>query len=345
MDNQTVLARIISGETLLEYKDTIYVHKMPSRSIRNQAELVYKRALARAEQEDMINEKTLLEILFVANLWTPDDETKLKNFQTDLENTKLKAFEERKKTNVLKEARRIIETANENIITLLNNRHQYDFLTDVYYARCCKQRFLFCKSLSCDETPLIQNESLPIEDLISVYNISRVDDTFIRALALNDEWQSFWASKKYCGRGLFDVASVDLTDEQRSIIGWSQFYDSLRECSDLPDGIIEDHDLLDGWLISQRKKREVENKKRNVQSRISPSIAGNDEVYIANNYVDDELMLVEEPIEETVEQIKLLSSEFEQGIKKQRSQALEKHGQLTEINMPDAKLRALSKNG
>ena len=47
---------------------------------------------------------------------------------------------------------------------------------------------------------------------------------------------------------------IDLTDSQRILIAWSSLYESINEHPECHDTfVIEDNDMLDGWLILQRK--------------------------------------------------------------------------------------------
>ena len=64
-----------------------------------------------------------------------------------------------------------------------------------------------------------------------------------------------WAAGKKEGR-IFDKLPIELSTEQKTLIGWSMMYDSIAESPDAPvDEIIEDDDALDGWLIVQSRKR------------------------------------------------------------------------------------------
>ena len=86
----------------------------------------------------------------------------------------------------------------------------------------------------------------------------------IRELARSEPWKSIWSSSKNEGV-LFGKRAIELSEEQKHLIMWSTMYDSIGESPDSPsDKIIADDDMLDGWLILQRRERE-HNKKEQFQ--------------------------------------------------------------------------------
>jgi hypothetical protein len=338
------LLRIISGETIIEYQGETYIHKTPTRRARNFAEHIYNKSLIKAVEQEMFSEEEILELLYQYNYWSLKDDESLETFKKDIENTKVKIFERREESGTVKEGKRILSVAKENINKLLARRHQYDYLTGSAYAQSCKARYLFAHSLfTTDEIPLNET-ALPLEDLLAVYNTNRLSDEEIRNLSRSDEWQTYWNSRKAC-IGLFDIAAVDLNDEQRSIINWSQFYDSIQEHPDFPGEIIEDNDMVDGWVILQRRKRHKEQTKDSIENRISDRARGADEVYVFPQYVTENMELVNEDPMKLINKVNEISSDYEKMLKKKRADKLARHGELTELNMADMTTRAMMKNG
>ena len=73
-----------------------------------------------------------------------------------------------------------------------------------------------------------------------------------------------------------------MTVEQKAMVVWSSIYDNIAESPECPHKtILDDDDMLDGWLILQRQNREKEQKKkRGNEYTGSQKIANAQEVYI-----------------------------------------------------------------
>lgn len=79
----------------------------------------------------------------------------------------------------------------------------------------------------------------------------------IRALARSPEWRFRWAAYKTSGN-LFGKPLMELTNDQDSLVYWSQVYDAAFESMDKPSqSVIDDDEALDQWFEDQAKKRKV----------------------------------------------------------------------------------------
>ena len=66
-------------------------------------------------------------------------------------------------------------------------------------------------------------------------------------------------------------------------------YDNIAESPDSPsEDVLEDDDMLDGWLLIQRREREKDKKEKSVESVIgNQKISGADEVFVAAKSQED----------------------------------------------------------
>ncbi len=86
----------------------------------------------------------------------------------------------------------------------------------------------------------------------------------IRSLARDDYWRSQWMVKK---AGIFKYDP--LTDEQLSLATFSRMYENISKHPEPPpNGVINDDDMLDGWLALQNQERKP---KKNFGSKIENS--------------------------------------------------------------------------
>ena len=79
---------------------------------------------------------------------------------------------------------------------------------------------------------------------------------------------------------MFSGVVSDWTDDQRSLVSFSQMYDSVYEHPECPDDkIIDDDDMLDGWMIVQKRKIAKAKKQAQVDD-INPNLKNAGEVFL-----------------------------------------------------------------
>ena len=102
-------------------------------------------------------------------------------------------------------------------------------------------------------------------------------------------------------------------------------YDSIAESPESPsDEIILDDDMLDGWLIIQRRERELRTKQKAAEDIIgNEKIANSDEVYIVAKS------------EEDISNINELNDPQAKAIKHAREKALLSEERTKQENLPD----------
>jgi hypothetical protein len=151
----------------------------------------------------------------------------------------------------------------------------------------------------------------------------RITQAQYRDLALSDVWLGMWRNAKLAGKGVFNCASSEMTDEQRTICSWANLYDNVWQDPDHPpDYIISDHDALDGWLILRKQKQAEENikKKYNLDD---PKFANADEVYFMANDA------------ESLKEISSLNSPQAKNAKQQRFDLIKKKGKVIDAEFGD----------
>ncbi len=96
---------------------------------------------------------------------------------------------------------------------------------------------------------LANTNSLIAERLYRAYIKDSVTLTEIRKLARSDYWQNLAAASK-------PFKYYPLTDEQVALATYTRMYLNISKHPECPDAdIINDDDLMDGWLIAQNKQR------------------------------------------------------------------------------------------
>jgi hypothetical protein len=159
--------------------------------------------------------------------------------------------------------------------------------------------------------------------LLGDYLKCRPDELALRKLSQYSKWRIIWASGRQEGR-VFGVPSTWLTEEQKGLIAWSKLYDNLGEHSEPPPKeVIEDDDLLDGWIILEQKKREKARSEREGDDKARKR-GGAQEVFIPAETREDA---------KRIEQMNEAGAAF---TKRQRMAALKSKGVMAEQHMPDS---------
>ena len=118
-----------------------------------------------------------------------------------------------------------------------------------------------------------------LDQVMSELKVIKPNETEIRKMARSEEWNTIMSASKKSK--LFSIPITEMLDEQINLINWSLMYQSISQHPEKPmQDIIEDDILLDGWLIKQRKKNEVETRNKTADSTFSEKMEGFGEVFL-----------------------------------------------------------------
>lgn len=329
-DREALINQIICGYTVCEYgNDSVIVHE-PSPITKVRAQQLYKKSLNDAILNDNPTFKETLDEMISWGMWDKRREKEYDELSIKLEALKIELYQSFlsfKRKDTIKHA---IADVRRREIQLTRERDAYRFTTAEGAAAAIKNKFLICESTTTmDGQPLFplgfsKTNNYHIEQLTQSYFSNRVDENVLRDLCKNEPWRSIWSAGKFEG-GVFGKPSSLLSNDQRMIMIWSKIYDSIHESPDCPpEEVLDDDDMLDGWMIINSRKREAE-KKESHGLKPGDKFAGADEVYI----------LAED--ENAVARIEAMNSREAKVIKQQRFRALESSGGiLAEQHMPDS---------
>lgn len=300
------------------------IYRNPSRKSRFFAHQIYQEAYREAkflplETLDQIETK-----LNKMQLWSRQDSTKLFEIEEDINLQKKKYFNERLKTEKTKANKFTLDKLKEEHIKLLNRRHQLDHMTCEYIANTAKIRFLTGCGLYVNKkrywTDPINDFKKPdklIDFVMLEINNLTPHELQVRRVARSGYWRSIWYSK---GDSLFGTPRADYTPLQKNLVSWSIFYDNIAESSECPENfVIENDDMLDGWVLIQKDKRRSQEK-----GRLAESLA---------NGRDGEIF-VEVDTPEDARRIHELNNSAGELLRKQRLNIVNKKGVVDEVQLP-----------
>lgn len=328
------VSRIINGIFRCNINDHFYIIKQPDRNIRHIAQQIYVDTIREAELEGMYNDEELENFLIENGMWSEQKEADLKQIQEDMDELKVKLFKSTYKSEERNMIRKMLEVAKSTFFSLYQQKNAYNHLSCDGFASTMKIRYLVGKSLMHENGNAVwkdeefwKNTDPLLEDAISSFVENKISDKEFREIARTDPWRSTWTCRKTEG-SLFGVPAVDLTDEQKNIIVWSSLYDNIYDHPNAPlEEVVKDDDMIDGWLIIQRREREEKQGKVQVENYISnDKIRNSGEVFIIAQTKED------------AKKIDSLNDDQSKIVKKQRLKYLNEKGHVDESQMPDTKL-------
>ena len=280
------VSRIQAGYLRYKINDVVlHIHE-PSTGTDYEANEIYLEAYEEG-QEELCTDDYIYELLIQNDMWSEEEQKELDDVAPKhIEYWQEKLFQSSFDTEQQVTFRKYLTKAKRHYNSLHEKRSVYNYMTLSGYATFAKNIYSVSHSTKhVDGTPVDWNKI----DIVKVMNYiyqSSITQEQIREIARTSPWTTLWHTRKK-NNTIFD--RVKLTQDQQQLISWSAMYDNIRESPDCPaDNIIEDDDMLDGWLSLQRKKRIQEQSKKDADQQISNSkIQGSDEIFVmANNQQD-----------------------------------------------------------
>lgn len=325
------VSRIVSGT--LPFKK--YTIGQPSRLNRFVANEIYQRAWKEAHLQSILTNEELYSFLVLRGIWTTEMEDEHKLLTEKIDDMKVGLYENWSQSTARFQIRHALNIGKAELLRLDGVRHGLDHITCEGIAASARIRFIVGTSIFrrdgspyWDE-PLVEWESPDdtVEAAIEHIYRHRLNESETRELCRTEPWRSIWSARTHAGAGLFGVASVDLTDEQRTLMLWSTIYESIKEHSEVPsDDVIEDDDMMDGWLISQRRRREAMMTQKKADEIGNERIRKADEVFVPADA-------------EGAKKVEAMNDMNAKNIKAQRMALLKQRGRVPEIHMPDTRQR------
>jgi len=313
---------------MCQVNNTTYFVCPPSPADKLNASVAYEDILYECSFTGVFTQESLLQMLLDNNLWTMEEENELNSAPTRMDALKVEmykrfiAFQSRR----VEQAKRLLLRLRTRQAELARRRHAYDLYTDTGLAEAFRlQHLISCSTRDVNDNPVdleSQSEAI-LRRLLDDYLRSRPNEFDLRKLSQYSKWRMIWSSGRQEGR-VFGVPSTWLTDEQQGLIAWSKLYDNINEHPEQPiKEVVEDDDLLDGWIILEQKKREKERSEREGDDKARKR-GGAQEVFIPAETREDA---------KRIEQMNEAGAAF---TKRQRMAALKSKGVMAEQHMPDS---------
>lgn len=316
--------RIISNVLLFEYQDNVYEIRTPTPDIKYKASLIYQRHYDKCIKNGVLDEEQTLEALKFNNLWTDEDEEALnKTIPEDIEKLKYKLYINEARPSIREQTEMLLKAWKKAQSEMQARRNQ--FFNHTCHASALYQQ----KEYEIKHSTYLNGKKFEwtnTKPVMTFYYNSSISNTVFRELARTSPWNVFISASKYTN-GVFDKPATLLSDEQLALLYWTSFYDSVSQAHDCPPNrIIENDDMLDGWLIMKnRESKEREKEQAGNQMITNKKIAEADEIFLVAKSAED------------ISNIDALNSNHAAALKQSRLAHIKRVGNTDHRDLPDVK--------
>ena len=328
-EREYFVARIRSGIHKLDFGEIKLKIVPPTLIQAAEVQEVYTVSYRKAQEDGFLTHEDMLESMKGRGLWSDEDEDKIKGLEKDIDRLKVELFQNRNKEDMVARIRLYLDAGkkqlNEKLSQkMLNYENTCEGISQL--ARVNSLISLTCLNWNTDET--YDFKEIPIDSVMKLYGLQVLSETSLRELARNEPWNSTWVLKDSASFDIF-TRREELTTDQKNLLVWSRMYESIQESPDCPsDDVVKDDDMLDGWFIVQKKKRDQEKVQSEIEQSTSNSkISNSDEIFVMAGSQKD------------ANKINDSNTHHVQQIKKQRMAVIKHKGAASDLDFQDQQLK------
>lgn len=312
-----ILNRIIQGRLRLRLGDLVLFIYEPDKDLLEESYEIYEDAKMQAYFSGSYIKQEVLEILLKYDMWSPLDDREADDLEKKIEDLKVHAFKSFFKTKELIGIKRNIRNIEKQCFTLRTKKLQLDHLTCEGVASFARQAWIVQRTTKNLDNSCFDFSKYSVSYMMEQYQKNTITQDVFRKIARMPHWRSIWNSSKQRG-DIFGKSAIELDSQQLALNSYSIMYDNVYESPEAPnDKIIDDDDCLDGWFITQKRKREKEKKQSEIDNMLSNSkIANSQEIFLvandqtqANEVYDLNDPLARQTIRERQQQIHSMASD------------------------------------
>ena len=328
-EREYFVSRVRSGLYKLDFGDVKLKIVPPTLEQDLEIQEVYINSYRQAEKDGFLTHEDLLESMKERGLWSDKEEDKIKGLEKDIDRLKVELFQNKNKEDLVKRIRTYLKAGKEQLNEQISKKLISYENTCEGIAQVAKVNMLIkITCLRCDTGELYDFEEISLDDVMKLYGMQILSEVSARELARTEPWNSLWVLKDTDTFEFFNSKS-QLNADQKNLLIWAKMYESVQESMDCPsDDVVQDDDMLDGWFIIQKKKREQERVQSDIeQSTQNTKIANSDEIFIMTDNKSD------------AERINSSNTFHNQQVKKQRAEVIKNRGEAGDLDFQDQQLK------
>jgi hypothetical protein len=249
--------------------------------------LIYGNIINEEKYGEWIREENLIPVMMSLGLWARNTEKEISRLEKKIEDLKVDLYKNFKKRDNQKKIRKSLQDTKSDLGSIIMRKH--DFMTHTLegYALSIKNEYIICRTLYKNDKRLFDSQNQDstsytyFNDLVNEINQYMISIDQFKTIARSPAWRSYWNANK---TNVFSAQVIDWTDDQRTLVNITKMYDNVLENPECPpEEIINDDDMLDGWMITQKRKAEKEKSQKSLDE-LNPNLKNANEVFLfANN--------------------------------------------------------------
>ena len=311
-DRERILYSILSGTKIFKVKNQKIVVKSPTIDILSESNFIYDEVYKESILLGSYRKKDLQDLLLGKGFFRTDEFEFIDKFQHSLETAQKKFYKERENPLQYQSNKEIISLLRQKYLKIITKHNKFDVYTAEGTASYIKTLFIL-KNTTYHNNKLIKYNKKLFDEILNEYYENVITHDMIREISRNHPWANMWVGLK--SNGVIFNEGVSISIDQQLLLLWSKIYDSINEAPEPPSyDVINDDDMLDGWMLLQKKKEDGSKYEKF------------DEVFIVAKDQDE------------ANQVNEMNSEFAKQIKAQRLQFIQDKGRVHECDLPDVKL-------
>lgn len=328
-EKEVILFRILSTRHLISIDDSLYLFYQPNLELIHEAERYYADTCYELSFEGWLTNDDIEIVLINLGLWEHAFTSYIKTLNKQVDNLKVEIYKSIFNIKKKESLKKSLISMRKSLQKLYEKRMIFDHVTLEHYLKTLKLQYIIGLSVyDKDDKPMYSRQNFMNEDsyiincVLSYLSDHKLNHNILREIARTEPWRSYWSIGK---EKVFSTVIANLTDEQRALALFSRMYDSAYSHAECPDeDVIDDDDAFDGWMIVQdqtRKQNLAEQGAKDLMSKHKQA----DEIFIPVDNIED------------ARKIKSLNSIESQMDLKTRQAAIDRHGKIDAINLPDTR--------
>lgn len=330
--------RIITATIYLKVKESVYRLSPPTREDIALADFVYDEVFNSDKYDGMLTREQAFLYLKKEGVWSDEDDKKIEDTNKLIEDIKVEMYKSLYNLAQLNALRARLRSTEKYLSFLYSVKYKLDELTLEYHAEKTKSDFLtaMCifdlnnKKIYDYNTYWDSNDLQIVKKFIGWLDRNHISTNTYRDLVRHEPFKSIWSSKKI---EAFNCPSGILNEDQKRTIMYARMYDSVYESIEMPsEEVIDDNDMLDGWLISKHRERTKDRKQKEVDQLLNKK-----GVNKVSRGAGNEVFVLAQTRQEANKILEVNDNNAKAAIQ-QRVSKIQQSGQVEDQNLPDVQM-------
>jgi len=282
-EREYLISRVMTGYLRYPIREDLVLRIYSTTPDQNYvANEVYNKAYNEAALRGVISNEEMLKKIIEMGIWTDEDQEMLAQIPKDIEEWKVQIYNALHNEDQKNRLKKYLRRAEDVLTEVYSKKTCFDHYTREGTATYARTIWAVENCTRYENEEIYGWKDIGVSSALSFFKDNSADEKSLRELSRTEPWRSMWVTNKKVGRDLFHNNKYMLNDEQKSLILWSNMYDNIHESSESPaDEVMEDDDMLDGWLIVQRRKRNKQQNEKMIDDKTNnEKISQSDEVFV-----------------------------------------------------------------